>query len=62
MKALKTIDEMAAILKVPKSWLYARTRQKGDDTIPMLRVGRYIRFEEDKIFAWIQKQRRGLLL
>lgn len=62
MKTLRTMDEMAAILKVPKSWLYARTRQKGDDTIPTIRLGRYIRFEEDKIFAWIQEQRKGLLL
>ena len=60
MKSLKTVGEMADILRVSKSWLYRRTRQKGKDAIPMVRVGGFIRFEPDKLFAWI-REGRGLL-
>ncbi|MCK5507651.1 MAG: helix-turn-helix domain-containing protein [Desulfobacterales bacterium] len=52
---LKTISEMASILRVPKSWLYAKTRQKGKNTIPCLRVGKYLRFRSDAVLAWIER-------
>ena len=32
-----TIDEMAETLKVPKSWLYSRTRETGQGTIPRIK-------------------------
>jgi len=54
MDNLLTIDEMAAVLKVPPSWLYSRTRIKGADSIPHLKVGKYCRFEREKVFAWIE--------
>ena len=38
---LLTLDELCAILKVPKSWVYARTC-KGE--IPAIRLGRHLRF------------------
>jgi len=40
-----TIDEMAETLKVPKSWLYSRTRETGPGSIPRIKVGKYIRFD-----------------
>lgn len=60
MKAFLTVDEMAAVLKVPKSWLYARTRQKGKDIIPMIRIGKYVRFEADSVITWV-RQYGGIL-
>jgi len=56
MSTFLTIDEMADVLRVPKSWLYGVTRKKGKGTIPMIRVGKYIRFEEDKVLEWIGRQ------
>jgi excisionase family DNA binding protein len=53
MHEFLTIDEMANRLKVKKSWLYQFTRQKGEGAIPHLRVGKYLRFEEAKVLAWI---------
>ena len=50
-----TIDEMAETLKVPKSWLYSRTREKGSGTIPRIKVGKYIRFRLDDVMNWIEK-------
>jgi len=51
-----TIDEMAETLKVPKSWLYSRTRETGPGTIPRLKVGKYIRFEYQAVMDWLKKQ------
>lgn len=53
---LLTIDEMANTLKVPKSWLYSRTRETGAGSIPRIRVGKYIRFIKDDVMAWLNKQ------
>ena len=53
---LLTINEMAEKLKVPKSWLYSRTRESGPGTIPMLKVGKYIRFRLNEVMAWIEKK------
>ena len=41
---LLTVDELAEHLKVPKSWIYSRTREKGPDSIPRIQAGKYIRF------------------
>jgi len=51
-----TIDEMAETLKVPKSWLYSRTRITGPDAIPRIKVGKYIRFEYQAVMDWLKKQ------
>lgn len=53
-KLLK-IGEMAFLLNVPVSWLYARTRIKDDD-FPVIRVGKYCRFDPDKVMAWIKEK------
>jgi excisionase family DNA binding protein len=51
-----TIEEMAARLKVHPSWLYSRTRETGEGTIPRIKVGKYIRFNESEVMAWIQEK------
>ena len=43
-QAMLTVDELANTLKVPKSWIYSRTREKSADPIPHTRVGKYRRF------------------
>lgn len=58
MSELLTIDEMAERLKVHKSWLYQFTRLKDGDTIPCLKVGKYLRFREEEVMAWL-KQRQA---
>jgi excisionase family DNA binding protein len=52
---LLTIKEMAQRLKVPLSWLYSRTRIKGGD-FPVIRVGKYCRFDAGAVMAWIGKR------
>lgn len=48
--ALLTADELAAVLRVRKSWVYAATRSNA---IPHVRLGRYVRFRADAIEAWL---------
>lgn len=48
---LMTTDELATYLRVPKTWLYDRTR---DNTIPHVKVGKYVRFSLPDILAWLK--------
>jgi len=52
---LKTIEEMAAILKVKKSWLYRKTMEKRSDSIPRVKLGKYLRFIEKDVLDWINR-------
>lgn len=58
--SLLTVEEVAARLKVPISWVYERTRKRGTDRIPGFRLGKYWRFHEADILAWIERQRVGV--
>ncbi len=53
---LLTIDELAKELKVPKSWIYSRTRMAGENSIPKLKVGKYLRFNLEEVLAWVRKE------
>lgn len=48
-----TVNEVAQLLQVPKSWVYDRTR---DGRIPCLKVGKYVRFDRVQIDAWLREQ------
>jgi excisionase family DNA binding protein len=43
-----TVEDLAAILKVPVTWIYERTRK---NVIPHHRFGKYIRFTEADLYA-----------
>ena len=51
---LSNITEMAAILGVPKGWLYQRTRL-GPAAIPHFKAGKYIRFDPDQVIEFLKK-------
>ena len=48
---LLTAAEVASLLSVPKSWVYEQARA---GRIPTVTLGRYRRFREEAIFAWIE--------
>jgi len=56
---LLTVEEVAELLKVPVSWGYGRTRSRGVNRIPGFRLGKYWRFQEAEILAWLERQRSG---
>jgi len=53
---LLTIDEMAALLKVHRSWLYSRTKETGAGSIPRMKIGKYLRFDKKATLAWIRQK------
>jgi len=51
------IEEVAAILGVPKSFIYRRTARGHGDPIPHYRIGSHLRFKPDDIQEWIESHR-----
>jgi excisionase family DNA binding protein len=54
---LLTIRELAEMLQVPVSWVYGRMRKRCADRIPGFRLGKYWRFSEQDVTAWLQAKR-----
>src|SRR5712692_2347219 len=54
---LLTPEEAAEILRVKLSWLYQHTRRKSQDRIPFVKVGRYLRFREQDLVAYIESRK-----
>lgn len=52
--ALLTVPEVAAILRVPRSWVYSHAAELG-----VYRVGKYLRFERDVVLEEIRKRSKG---
>jgi excisionase family DNA binding protein len=55
---LLTVAEVAALLHVPPSWVYARTRHRGAQRIPFIKLGKYVRFEPAAVRAFLARQRK----
>jgi len=54
---LLTPEEAAEILRVKLSWLYQHTRRRAQDRIPFVKIGRYLRFREQDLVAYIEGRR-----
>ena len=54
---LLTVAEVAELLRVPISWVYGRTRERFTERLPGYRLGKYWRFSEADVLAWIERQR-----
>jgi excisionase family DNA binding protein len=52
---LLTLDEVVTWLRVPRSWVYERTR-KGQ--IPHVKLGKYLRFPRQALTEWLGAQNR----
>ena len=50
---LLNVDELAETLNIPKSRVYAFTRQ-GE--IPMIKIGKYCRFELNRVLEFLKSQ------
>jgi excisionase family DNA binding protein len=56
VERLLTAQEVAELLSVPASWVYAEARA---GRIPHVRVGRYRRFSREAIEQWARALERG---
>ena len=55
---LLTVDEVAALLKVSKSWVYEHTRSAGrsrSDRLPHIKLGKYVRFHPQALQAYLRR-------
>ncbi|MGA2989875.1 MAG: helix-turn-helix domain-containing protein [Candidatus Korobacteraceae bacterium] len=56
---LLTVSEIAEALKVPVSWVYERTRRRGAERMPHIKLGKYLRFEPASIRTWLESMREN---
>lgn len=57
---LLTPDELAARLKVKKSWVLDQTRNRAKvrgNVLPHIHLGKYLRFSWPDVAAWLEKQK-----
>ena len=58
---LLTVDDVAALLKVSRSWVYEHTRTRGaprSRRLPHIRIGKYLRFEPRAVREFLDKLAR----
>ncbi len=56
---LLTVDEVASLLKVSKSWVYEHTRARGiphGDRLPHVKIGKYVRFDPRVVRAFLDRR------
>jgi excisionase family DNA binding protein len=51
---LLTAEQVAEVLRVPRSWVYRAARE---GSLPSVRCGRYRRFDADDVERWIEEQK-----
>ena len=59
LEKLLNVDEAAALLDVPRSWIYARTRWGKDSDLPHTRIGGYVKFTRRDLEKFIKANTRG---
>jgi excisionase family DNA binding protein len=53
---LLTVEDLAKQLKVKPSWIYGETRKTGPESIPRIKVGKYLRFSLEEVMDWLKNQ------
>ena len=51
---LLTVREVAALLRVPVSWVYEHTRPGCQNPIPHSKLGKYLRFARTEIIEYVR--------
>jgi excisionase family DNA binding protein len=54
---LLTVQETARLLKVSVSWIYEHVRPDADDRLPVVKLGKYLRFDRRDLLAYIDAKR-----
>jgi excisionase family DNA binding protein len=56
---LLTVQDAAALLHVPISWVYEHTRRGAPDALPVVKVGKYVRFRPADLLEYIDRRSRA---
>ena len=51
---LLDVKEAAALLNVPRSWIYQHVRPRAEQTLPHFKLGKYIRFSAKALTHWLE--------
>jgi predicted DNA-binding transcriptional regulator AlpA len=51
-----TLAELAERLKVSERWVYEKSRRRCLNPLPVIRIGRYLRFDWLEVSAWLRQQ------
>lgn len=58
---LLTVEDVAGLLKVSKSWVYEHTRTRGrprSEQLPHIKMGKYVRFDPCALRRFLAKKCR----
>ena len=58
-RRLLTVEQIAELWQLPRSWIYERTRRRGLEQLPHFKLGKYLRFEEKAVQEYLDRQRIG---
>ena len=56
---LLTVDDVAALLKVSRSWVYEHTRMRGtmrSERLPFIKIGKYTRFDARSVHEFLRRR------
>ena len=54
---LLTVREAARVLKVTVSWIYEHVRPEAEDPLPVVKLGKYLRFDPRDLQTYINAKR-----
>lgn len=57
LDGLLTVQETARLLKVSVSWIYEHVRPDAEDRLPVVKLGKYLRFDRRDLLAYIDAKR-----
>ena len=57
--ALMTVQEAARFLNVTVSWIYEHVRPEADDPLPVLKLGKYLRFDIRDLHEYVDAKRQA---
>lgn len=53
---LLTVEQTAARLQVPLSWIYRRMMRSAENRLPVTKIGKYCRIRESELEKWISRR------
>ena len=56
---LLTVQDAARYLNVTVSWIYEHVRDEATDRLPVLKLGKYLRFDPRDLRAYIDAKREA---
>ena len=59
LHALLTVEDVAALLKVSRSWVYEHTRSRGTartERLPYIKIGKYKRFDPRSVREFLLRR------